>query len=492
MLKSKVLEILRNLTPDEMKGLRDFVRSPYHNKNKNVMSLFDIIKKQTPSFEDKNFTKELVFKKIFPGKEYNDIVMRILLSDLNRIVEDFLVQQRLEKYAYDYKKYLLSELMERKLDKSFLKIYNNGTFEYPINYVDDSYFIYKYEIEELNKGFNIDRNMQQLNSSNLVDMGRYLIIYFLIKMSSVIHDIDVNKTNFNTVFEEGTPENFLNFINPETIKKLINSKDFKDSEILEIYFCAYMLNSDHGSDEYYSRLKELFFKNISRFDQGAAYNMYLALMNYNGKKHWNDCDERYRRENFELNKDMISRGIYSWSKNEFMTVIMFRSMLSMCTLLRETAWMEFFINNYIDKLAPEQRENMLHFALAKLHFSKNDYSSALVHISKVNFNLFTFKFDVKTLMLQIYFELGYYEEAYSMIDSFRHFLNNNKNVSPEFKEWNVNFLNFYIELLNHCSGRKKADIGLLHNRIFKTSNTASPVWLKDKVTELKGKVTDPV
>ena len=163
MLKSKVLEIFRNLSPDEMKGLKDFIRSPYHNKNKNVMSLFDIIKKHSPSFNDHNFTKELVFKKIFPGKEYNDIVMRILLSDLNRITEDFLVQQRLEKSAYDYKKFLLSELMERKLDKSFIKIYNNGTFNYPENYIDDSYYIYKYDIEELNKGFNIDRNLQHLN-----------------------------------------------------------------------------------------------------------------------------------------------------------------------------------------------------------------------------------------------------------------------------------------------------------------------------------------
>ena len=48
-------------------------------------------------------------------------------------------------------------------------------------------------------------------------MGKYLIIYYLMKMSSVIHDIDVNKMNFNTNFEEGVPENFLDFINPEIL-----------------------------------------------------------------------------------------------------------------------------------------------------------------------------------------------------------------------------------------------------------------------------------
>ena len=68
MLKSKVIEILRTLSADELKLFREFIRSPYHNKNKNVISLFEIIRKFSPSFNDPNLTKEKVFKKIFPGK----------------------------------------------------------------------------------------------------------------------------------------------------------------------------------------------------------------------------------------------------------------------------------------------------------------------------------------------------------------------------------------------------------------------------------------
>lgn len=484
MLKSKVIDVFKALSADELKRLRDYIRSPYHNKNKNVISMFEIIRKYAPDFNNENISKEKLFAKIFPGKEYNDTVMRILLSDIMRLAEDFLVYKQVEKSETDYNTYLLKDFMERKIDKLFLKKFKESGNGHIDLQIDDSFFHYKFSIEELNKGFNIDRNMQHLNSTNLVEMGNYLIIYFLIKMSSVVHDIDVNRGNFNIEFNNNSVNGFLHFVNPESIKKLIQNEEFKEREMLEMYYYSFLMNDNEISEEIYLRLKELFYKNINRFDRGAAYNLFLAILNYNGKRHWNDPDNKHRRESLEIYKDMLRFGLYSWDDNVYMTVIMFRSILTMCSLLKEIDWMEYFINNYIDKIEPAQRQNMFYFAKAKLSFARKDYSSSLENITKVNFNLFTFKFDVKTLMLQIYYELGYYEEAAAMMDSFKHFLSNNKNVSQVFREWNVNFLNFYGELINHKSGRKKTDIDLLKKKIESTPNSASPVWLKNKAHEL--------
>jgi hypothetical protein len=51
MEKSKVIDIFRTFSPDELKRFRDFVHSPFHNKNKNVIRLFEILKKYYPDFE---------------------------------------------------------------------------------------------------------------------------------------------------------------------------------------------------------------------------------------------------------------------------------------------------------------------------------------------------------------------------------------------------------------------------------------------------------
>jgi hypothetical protein len=305
------------------------------------------------------------------------------------------------------------------------------------------------------------------------------------KMSSVVHDIDVNMNNFNTEFEEGVLEGFLKTVNPDSIKKLIKNKDFKKHEILELYFCAFMLNSEQDSHEYYCRLKELFFKNIQDINREACYNMYLALLNYNGRKHWSDKSNIYRRESLDIYKDMIARGYHTWSEGEYMTVIIFRSILTLCSLLKDIEWMEYFVANYVDKLAPEQRQNMYYYSHAKLNFAKREYFASLENISKVDLNLFTFKFDIKTLMLQLYYELGYFEESFAMMDSFKHFLSNNKNVSPVFREWNLNFLNLYNVIMNQKSGKKNVDLDVLKRKIINTPNSASQPWLIDKVEELK-------
>ena len=484
MLKSRVIDVLKALSPEELKQLRDFVHSPFHNKNKNVMAMFDYIKKYYPSFNDAGFTKEKIFKKIFPSKEYNDTVMRILLSDLMRITEDYLVCKQVAKSETDYTAFLLKDLMERKIEKLFLKKYKESSAASDDLKINDTFFLYRHSIEELNKGFNIDRNMQQLNSKNLVDMGNYLIIYFLIKLSSVVYDIDVNRNNFNTEFNSSSVEGFRSFINHDSIKFLIKNEEFKERDILEMFYYAFLLNYDNVPEETYTKLKELFYKNIPGLERSAVYNLFLSLINYNGKRNWKDTDNKYRKETLELYKEMLRTGYYSWNEGGFMTVIMFRSILTLCSMLRDIDWMEYFINNYIDMLEPAQRQNMFYFSKAKLDFSKRDYASSLENISKVNYNLFTFKFDVKTLMLQIYYELCYFEEAAAMVDSYRHFLSNNRNVSQSFREWNVNFLNFYVELINCKSGRKKTELDLLRKRIDSATNTASSVWLKNKAYEL--------
>ena len=487
MLKSKVIDIFRSFSPDELKRFRDFLRSPYHNTNKNVIRLFDIMRKHAPDYANENLDKAKMYCMLFPGKLYNDIVMRILISDLMQLGQDFLVEMNLERDAVDRKKHLLNELLDRKIDKLFLKTYNEADAMMESYSIDDTYFKHRFDIEELHKGFNVARNMQHLNSSNLVSMGENILNYFLIKLSSVAHDISVNKENFNTDFSSSIFERLPEFLNIEKINSSIKQNGIRNAEILELYFCALMINYECRSDDYYFRLKELFYKNIDKFTHETKYNLYMSLLNYCGNKHWNDKDNVYRREQFQLFKDMLSNELFSWTPDDYMTIIIFRSIISISTMLKEYDWMEQFINNYIEKLAPEQRENMNNFSRAKLYFVEKNYTLALDCITKVNYDLFTFKYDVKTLMMQIYYELNYIEEAYNLMDTYKRFLVNNKNVSRSFREWNVNFIKFYNKLLNIKSGKNNIDILGLEKEIENTPNSASQNWLMDKVNELISK-----
>ncbi|MEO8514491.1 MAG: hypothetical protein ABI543_13100, partial [Ignavibacteria bacterium] len=114
-----------------------------------------------------------------------------------------------------------------------------------------------------------------------------------------------------------------------------------------------------------------------------------------------------------------------------------------------------------------------------------NFNDALKFNNKINFEMFAFKYDSRLLQFKIYYELGYFNEAYSLIDSHRHFITNNKTVSEHYKLMHTNFLNFYTRILTVKEKEKdRNSIPMLVNEITGTNNVISKVWLIDKANDL--------
>src|SRR5687768_13561644 len=93
MLDSKLIGIVKTFSRSEMGRWRDFVRSPYHNKNQYVTALAQFVEKRYPKFHPAKTTKERAFAFILPHMKYNDLRFRHLLSLLLKVTEEFLVVQ---------------------------------------------------------------------------------------------------------------------------------------------------------------------------------------------------------------------------------------------------------------------------------------------------------------------------------------------------------------------------------------------------------------
>ncbi len=122
MHNSKLIEILRKFDKKEINGFYDYVCSPYFNKEKVIMNLTEHLKKSYPDFKEEFIQKEKVYKKLYPGKKYNDSVMRNVLSKTMRLAEDFLTLKEFE-YNTDYYRTILSlrGAGEKKLEFLFSK-----------------------------------------------------------------------------------------------------------------------------------------------------------------------------------------------------------------------------------------------------------------------------------------------------------------------------------------------------------------------------------
>ena len=113
------------------------------------------------------------------------------------------------------------------------------------------------------------------------------------------------------------------------------------------------------------------------------------------------------------------------------------------------------------------------------------YEDALSHLSNVRFKYEALKRFVKNLMLKIYYELNYIEEALSLIDTYKHYISKNKKISDVSRIPNNNFLMFYKDLLRFKIKPDEFDLFMLKKRIEEAGNVSSKDWLLKKLDEFE-------
>ena len=77
------------------------------------------------------------------------------------------------------------------------------------------------------------------------------------------------------------------------------------------------------------------------------------------------------------------------------------------------------------------------------------------------------------------------EEAHSLVDSFRHFVSENKSVSPEKRDSHSNFIKFYYELLKAKDNADGIQIEELRSTLNKTNTIRDKEWLLEKLRNWK-------
>src|SRR5438876_5759997 len=441
MVKSKAIDILKTFNGAELKRFRDYIRSPFHNKNKNVINLFEILRKALPEFA--NLDKEKIYQKLFPGKKYNDIVMRILMSDIIRLSEEFLAYTAYEKKPLEEKKFLLDELKVRGLDS----LYGNN-FRLAENLlrgshkIDNFYFFDRFELETKLVDFMISRDEQLLTSSRVLKQGEHLICFSLIHLLNIAHELTSHREVLNVKFEINLVDEYLKNFNIEAFVEYLRKNDYEYFPVIAIYYYMYLAYLHHENDEYYFRLKEYTEKYLDRFDRQEQFNLFVILESTCVTKVSHGKGEFYEHLMgvYEL---MLEKNLYTHTQEDFFQINLFRNTFYTAVILKRFEWAEKFLEEHIDRLIPTQKENMYHYAQSLLNFERRNYEAALRAIIKVSYKFFFFKYDAKILMLKIYYELREYVPALSMIDSFSHFLGKNRLVTEVDRARFGSFLKFY-------------------------------------------------
>src|SRR4030095_7203776 len=477
MNKSKIIQILRTLSKDEFKLFGDFVESPFFNSSRVMIKLYQVLKKQYPDFPEKMRDKKRVFGEIYEGKKFNEQVYKNNSSEFLGLLKQFLIQLGLKSDSDIQTRLVLNQYNTRFIDSLFKSTINAYKKELNSkNMVDQMYFDKWFNIEQETVQFGLSRNKQNEISENVVYRAGYQILNLYIWLLESLSEIKTNEFIFNAVYEPNLPKEFFAQVEKFDILKHTRRLPEYERNIFEIFYFSVLASYFDDNDDYYYKFKELFLENIDKFSFESSYNFLVRLETsciYRKQK-----NKDFSRELFNIYELKLKHNMYKFRPGPSFSIINFRNMLVVALTLNEIKWAEDFTEKYYRELPPEHRQWMYDFAIAKISFEKEEYDKTFRHMSKINLKEFAFKFDLRSLMIKLFYETNNIDGVLHEIDTYRQFLYKNKNVAEDRRTSFLNFLSFLYELIKITDKKQLED---LKDKVSNTKPVNDKEWLLKKI-----------
>lgn len=481
MAESSIFTVIKSFSLFERKNFRKFLISPYFVKSEKMLRLFDILTKSFGEDMDRKF-REKIHNKIYLGRPFRDSTIRNLISDLNRQLNEFMMMENFRSSGMDRQKYLIAQRLKKNLPAFGDKELDNSGF---LGGSDYNYFLNKHFIESFNYNFtstsgkvtklkNIETELGQLENSL-----KYLHLFYLSQISQFLMTVLILQRTYDIKELPLIITKLSREMDEERIKQAITPDD-EYYYVVEIYLAMINMYRNPDVTKYYYLYKECFHKYAFRVSADECSMHILNLTSYCTGKATSGIVE-FNDELFELIELTIKNKYYQNNNTEHLPHEFFRNFFLHGIRLRKFDWVNDFIHENYMKVHPADRENMKQLGFAYLNFNTAKYDEALGNIRKISTDFFAFKLDIKNLTVQIFYELGYFEDALAQIKSYKEYLRKDKLLNMEKRKRYFSFLKFTENLVLHRAGTKNTDIGYLRYRISTHKATAFKPWLMEKV-----------
>lgn len=453
MHNSQLIIILQSFDKKEIRAFRKWLQSPIHNQRADVTDLFDYLMEANHLSGDKFLQKEKIFKKIFPKETFDDARIRQTMHFLLKTVEEFLIYQELREDQVRSKMALATVYRKRKLDKLFQKtIKNTVDLQQRHPYRNEHYHRNNYLIEQ--EKYSFIAQQKRVAEMNLQEVSDALDIVFLSdKLRQSCHILS-HQAVYKTTYEIGLIEEAITYC---------EQKNFFHTPVIAIYYHIYKTLTDESNHTHFENLKNLIQNHGNLFPDAEIRDLYLMALNYCIRK-MNTGHMPFIREAFELYRTGIEQEILT-EKNSINRWT-FVNAASNGILLKEFDWVENFVHKYKDLLPPNNRESLVHYTLARLHYEKQDFDKAQELLVHFEYDDALRTLNAKGILMKIYYSKGEHEALDSLLESTRSYMKRKELPGNH----HAIFSNLFrlMKRLNRLNPYSKTDREKLHAEIEST------------------------
>ncbi len=473
MREGKLYQAIIQLTGHELNRLQRFVSSPFFNRNESIIKLFVWIKEDLKKDKKEEITMEHLWAICFGNKQPLDAGrFRKLQSDLLKLVEDYYAQESFETNPIHKAKYLLETIYNKGLEKL-----QSGALKSAQKLVEGqelkpaSFYYFQYELEQsiydLNRS-QIERTTKSNIESIALNLDRFYLAEKLRYYCTVLNHQHLAALNYKMLFID-------------EIVAHVESHDYSDVPPIVMYYQILLTYKEPEVKTHYDELKSLIEKHIQLFPETEAKEILDAALNYSLKR-MNAGEVDYIRETFELYVKSLENGVLMVHGK--ITPWSFKNIVTTGLRLNEFDWIENFIQTYSLHLEERYRKNAITFNLAQLYFYKKEYQKVIQQLSQVEYDDMTYNLNSKTLLMASYYELDEIEALGSLLDTFRVYLNRNKELPVTRRKHYLNTIGIVRKLSKTIQGDDK-EIDKLIKEVESTQGVVSKNWILEKLAALK-------
>ncbi len=460
MEKSKLIELLQTFSATDFRRFRDFVASPYYNKNEDLISFLSYLEQYAPEFPKDKIQKEAVFQALFPKEPFDKMQMAHLMNYLLRLGEQFLAIERYQNEETLANCHTLDQFVERKLDKHYNYLFKKTQQSLEKTGVSDGEdYYYQYQLARVESDHFISQQVRAFDPSLQKASEELDKFYFFHKLK-----YSCEMLNRQAIIAADYHLTFM-----EEVKSYLLDRE-KVDPLIDIYLMIYLSISKPEEEQHFEKLMKLIDQQAEQLNRKTRREIYLYALNYCAPK-----IRQGRKEYISIMLDLYIDGIQTRSlfDEEHLSHWTYTNVVKLALRLQRYEWGENFIREYADSLPSKLAEDAKHFNLAELYFHKKDYDQVLTHLNQLHFSDLHYHLGTRIILLKTYYEQDAEEPLLSLLASFSIYLRRNKKISVTAKKTCLNFCNLLTQILRR-NPSKWEKIG---QDIRQTQPLAERAWL---------------
>jgi hypothetical protein len=317
----------------------------------------------------------------------------------------------------------------------------------------------------MNFDVKIDQNL------NIDKISSNLDLFYLTEKLKLLNNALTN----NIIMTKGFDMNDV-----DAILKLCERYNLEEHPELAINYYTYQTISNGDNVEFYYKLKAVLEKYAAHIPQEESINFFDATLNYSISR-VNKGDKSFLQEYFDLFEVGISQGVFI--VNGELASRRFNNIVIAGLRLGKMDWAQQFVNENIHLLPADTRNNMYKFNMARVSLYKKDFNNVLNHVRDVEYDDLYINLISKVMMVIAYYELDEYEALDTFLETYRTFINRQKDLPDGIKNGYINLLGYVRRLMRLKSGDYNAIQKLKEDISNATASTVNQEWLLEKIAE---------